>query len=138
MFLNEKIKFNLTNFNRTNFINEFQKDKTIQFRLNLFNNETLHFNLNLLFINSILPHFRNNKRIIYNYLTIDGEKNFLILLIIIYLLILSFIFFLLFNLIIKILNDQVFKAKNMLSIVPISILVYQNNNESFFGLFVNK
>ena len=138
LFQHEKIKFNLTNFNRTNFINEFQKDKTIEFRLNLFNNETLHFNLNLLFINSILPHFRHNKGIIYNYISIDGEKNFLILLIIIYLLILSFIFFLFFNLIIKILNDQVFKAKNMLSIVPISILTYQNNNESFLSLFVNK
>ncbi len=135
---NEKIKGDLYNFNRDKFINEYEKDKNIEFRLNLFNDKALHFKLNLYYIHSILPYLRHNRDAIYKFVSIDGEEHFFNLLSIIYSLVLSLIFFGFFIFILKQLNDQIYKTKKMLSIFPIHILVSQNNKEFLYNLFVNK
>ena len=108
-FENENIKGNLNNLNRINLIEEFineNKIKKAEFRLNIFNNETLHSSLNLFFINSILPHLIDNRYIFFSFLGIDGEESFFIKWIIVYIVILTLCFFGYLNLIIHILIED--------------------------------
>jgi hypothetical protein len=134
---NEKIIGDLANFNREQFINEYENDKNIELRLNLFNDEKLHFTLNLFFISVLLPNLRYNRKEIGKLITIEGEEYFFNEMIIIYSIELVLIFFGFLTFIIKKLNDQIYKAKNMLSIFPINILASQNNNEYMVDLFAN-
>jgi len=126
-FENEKIKGNLSDYNISNIIKEFDgNEENITFRLDLFNNEDLHSRLNLLFINSLLPHLRKNRDEIFKYIYVDGEESFFNGLYILYLTLMTIIYLGLFCLIIKILNSQIYKAKIILSIVPIKFLSSQN------------
>ena len=140
--LNENIVGNLNNNNITNLIEEYQNEKkknnNTEFRLNLFNNETIHSKLNLVFINQILPNLKISRNSVFKYLPLVGKEHFFIELSIIYFIILSFTFVVSFILINKILNVQINNAKNMLSIIPISVLTSQKNNNYINDLFVNK
>ena len=110
-----------------------QNNKTI-FRLDLFNNEKIHGNINFLYFNIILENLELTKDII-NLSTINGKDSYFILLIIIYTLSLC-LFVLVFLLpMIKFLNKQIYKAKNILSIVPINVLLYQRSNINLFKFF---
>ena len=120
---NENIKGNLNKEN-------------IKLRMNLFNNQTIHGNLNLIFINSLLPYLQYIRKVIFEYNTIDGEDAFGIKLSIIYFILLTILFLFLFFLIIKFLNVQIKEEKNMLSIIPISTLTSQNNNKNFLDIFI--
>ena len=140
-FENEIIKGDLNNLNISKLINEFRsvfnQSKNIEFRLNLFNNEDIHSNLNLIFINSLLPLLQNNRKFIFEYLSLEGEVSFFIILGIIYLAFLSILFLLCSLFINKILNSQINETKNMLSIIPIGMLVYQKNNKSILDLLID-
>ena len=141
LFENENIIGNLTNLNITDVINKFlieneNLNKTTIFRLNLFNNDTLHSNLNLLFINILLPHLQHNRYTIYSYITVDGENSHFIKLNMLYLSILSIMHFGVF-IIIKILNSQIYKVKNILSIVPIWVLTSQSNIKLLHNILVD-
>ena len=80
---NENIKGNLNKEN-------------IKLRMNLFNNQTIHGNLNLIFINSLLPYLQYIRKVIFEYNSIDGEDAFGIKLSIIYFIILTILFLFLF------------------------------------------
>ena len=58
-----------------------------------------------------------------------------ILLIIFYTFALFFVILLFFIPVIKFLNKQIFKAKNILSIVPVNVLLYQRNDSNLFKFF---
>ena len=118
---NENIKGNLNNFNLTN--------------LNIFNNDTLHSKLNLFFINVILPNFESSRNILFKFFSIDGEESFFIKSIIIYIFIVSLCFYGYLCLIIRYLNNQINQSKNILCVLPINILIVQDNNKNVYELF---
>ena len=68
----------------------------------------------------------------------DGYEIFFYILGLVYFIILSIIFFAAFLFITKILNVQINKTKNMLSIIPITVLTSQSYNNYINDLFVNK
>ena len=138
---NENIKGNLNNFNLTNLIEVFlieNKTKKSEFRLNIFNNDTLHSKLNLFFINVILPNFESSRNILFKFFSIDGEESFFIKSIIIYIFIVSLCFYGYLCLIIRYLNNQINQSKNILCVLPINILIVQDNNKNVYELFVNR
>ena len=127
-FENENIKGNLADYNISNIIKELdENEENVIFRLDLFNDEILHSKLNLLFINSLLPHLNENREEVYKYIYIDGEESFFKNLYIVYITLMTIIYLGLFYLIIEILNSQIYKAKIVLSIVPINFLTSQSN-----------
>ena len=97
------------------------------FRLNLFNNETIHNDLNTIFINIILPYLNENRKIIFETFSLGRYHFHFIIIIILYLIIVSIIYIVYWFPIIISLNNTIYKTKNMLSIIPINILASQNN-----------
>jgi hypothetical protein len=97
------------------------------FRLNLFNNETIHNSLNTIFINIIFPYINGNRKIILETFSLEGYNFLFIILTIFYLIIVSIIYIVYWFPIIISLNNSIYKTKKMLTIIPIKILASQNN-----------
>ena len=97
------------------------------FRLNLFNNETIHNSLNVIFINIIYPYLNGNRKIILETFSLEGHNYSFIIITILYLIIVIIIYFVYWFPIIISLNNSIYKTKNMLTIIPINILANQNN-----------
>ena len=108
--------------------------RNFEFKLNLFNNETLHSYINLVFINIFLPYIDIYRKIFLSQLSIEGYEGKIILIFIlfIFLLILIFIFYLLPR--VNYLSDFIYKTKNMLSLIPMTILTDQSNIKSLLKL----
>ena len=134
---NYNIIGNLTEYNISDMINLYDKNinnnKTI-FRLDLYNNKKIHGDINFVYFNIILQNLEQTRYII-NLFTINGKDSSFVLLIIIYSLLLFLIIIIFFVPTIKFLNKQIYKAKNILSIVPVNILLYQKNNRNLFKFF---
>ena len=112
----------------------YNGNKKILFRLDLFNNETLHSEMNLLFINVFLPYKDENRKILLKKINIDGEKKYFLIYFIIYIILLLVIhIFLLFPMT-NYIEEFIYNTKNMLLLIPISILTVQNNIKSLFNL----
>ena len=99
------------------------------YRLDAFNNDTLHQNLNIQFINIILPYLENYKKTLFKYLLIEGDDVYFIIISSLYLLLLIIIFFIYWLPMINHVNNIIYKTKNMLSIIPTNMLESQNNTE---------
>jgi hypothetical protein len=97
------------------------------FRLNLFNNETIHNSLNTIFINIIFPYINGNRKIILETFSLEGYNFLFIILTIFYLIIVSIIYIVYWFPIIISLNNFIYKTKTMLTIIPINILASQTN-----------
>ena len=134
---NYNVVGNLTEYNKDNMIKVYNENsnnnKTI-FRLELFNNETIHSNINFMYFYIFLQNVEESKFII-NLYTINGKNSHFILLIIMYILSTSIIYIIFFIPMVKFLNKQIYKAKNILSIVPINALLYQKSNRNLFKFF---
>ena len=135
----ENILGNLTNYDLdvwSTWSNDIQPEgsRNFEFKLNLFNNETLHSYVNLLFINILLPYIDTYRKIILNRISIEGYEGKIILIFIpfILLLILIFIFYLLPR--VNYLSDFIYKTKNMLTLIPMVILTDQSNIKSLLKL----
>ena len=128
----ENIKNELKNSNNSNITN-------IYYRVYLFNNNSLHKDLNILFINLVYPFLDEERE-----LTVDSINNaiknkeityiifFTSLLVVITL---SFLFYLLPM--IKRMNNTIYKTKKMLSIIPIHILASQENITGLLNLEID-
>ena len=140
-FQNETILGNLTNYNFTEFTEyisiigngtnyndneEYSVNNNVIFRLDLFNNETLHKKLNVMFFSIILPFIRQNAKIIFNAFNENGGKMFLILFNVLFYTIVAFVYFCYFIPVINYINTNIYKTKNMLSIIPLNVLSSQN------------
>jgi hypothetical protein len=66
------------------------------FRLDLFNDNEIHFNLNLVFFSIILPYIQDNRKIDFNNFSIDKADRLLIPVNAIFLFIMFFLFLILF------------------------------------------
>ena len=86
---NEKIFGNLTEYNYSDYINNElipyldDSDNGVIFRLDLFNNDTLHYNLNIKFFSMILPYIQENRQRIYNILNIGKTSTIITIIFII-------------------------------------------------------
>ena len=137
ILFNYNVIGDLTEYNITKMINLYNENadnnKTI-FRLDLFNNEKIHKNINFLYFNIIHENFELTKNI-FSLFTINGKDSYFILLIILYTLSLCLFCLVFLFPMIKFLNKQIYKAKNILSIVPINVLLYQKSNINLFKFF---
>ena len=132
---NETILGNLTQYNYLDYINNEliprnsygeETDNTIIFRLDLFNNETLHFNLNIMFFSVILPYIQENRQKIYDILTIGKASSIVTLYFIVFIISFTLIYLFYFLPVINYINKIIYKTKNMLSIIPLNILSSQS------------
>ena len=140
------VKYMLDNYNVVGDLSEYNKDKMINiyninsnndktiFRLDLFINEKIHTNINFMYFNILLQNLEKTKNMINNF-SIDGKDSHFLLLIILYSLSLCLVIIVFFLPMIKFLNKQIYKAKNILSIVPINVLLYQRSNRNLFKFF---
>jgi len=104
-------------------------NKTLIFRMQVFNLEQIHKRLNIIFLNIILQYINQERDI-----TIDSTKESLtnvympyVILIIVYIVICFFIFCVYWIPMIQTRNIEIYKTKNMLSIIPVKILATQPN-----------
>ena len=108
-------------------------DKLMSFKLDLFNNETLHSEMNLIFLNIFLPYIDENRKGITVRLNIDGQKKYFLFYFLIYIILLIFIYILFLIPMLIYIKEFIYKTKNMLLLVPISILVSQKNIKSLLN-----
>ena len=111
-----------------------KNDKIKSFKLNLFNNDTLHSDLNLMFINIFIPYYDDTRKLLVKRINInDGKTEFLIYFMI-YIIILFLLYFTFLIPMVRYINDFIYKTKNMLLLIPLSILVTQSNIKSSLNL----
>ena len=106
-------------------------DTEYKFRLDLFNNETIHNNLNSLFLDVILPYLNMNRKLILKHVSLKGDEFNFIFYSILYIIFLLIFFFCCWLPIISQLNKNICETKNILSIIPIDILLYDNDVNIF-------
>ena len=124
---------NLTIYNIESWISSKPNENGI-FRLELFNDKKLHSEVNLMFINIVLPYIDENRKAILNRLTLDkfGSNFYIYFSLFIFCVILLYFSFLIPK--IRYLTNFIYKTKNMLSLIPMSILAAQNNIKSLLKL----
>jgi hypothetical protein len=103
------------------------------FRLDLFNNDTIHAYLDLVFVNIILPYIDIYRKYLFPFLSIDGEELHLYLSSAFYLVFVLIIYILYLYIKIRTINKQIYKTKNMLSLIPINTLASHNIAKSLIN-----
>ena len=128
------IKGNLNDYNQTKWLNDPtipKKDEDYTgpniFRLDIYNNETLHAHLDLIFVNIILPYIDINRKYILPNLSIDNRDFLLYLTSVFYGIFVLLIYFVYLLLKIRFINRHIYKTKKMLTLIPINILASQKN-----------
>ena len=104
------------------------------FRLDVYNNETIHAHLDLFFVNIIIPYIEINRQIIIPHLTIDNNEIYIYIISVFYLLLIFLIYATYLLSKIKIVNNHIYKTKNLLTLIPIHILSAQNNIKELLNL----
>ena len=112
------------------------KNKTLIFRMKIFNMEETHYRLNIIFFNIIFQYINQIKIITINAIeeTITDLHKPYILLILSYVVIFIFIFFFYWIPMIRNLDVEIYKTKNMLSIIPVKILASQPNIKKLLNI----
>ena len=103
------------------------------FRLDLYNNDTTHAHLDLMFVNIILPYIEINRKYILPNLSIDNEEQYLYLTSVFYWIIMLLIYFVFLLLKIRFINKHIYETKNMLTLIPINILASQKNTKQLLN-----
>ena len=135
----DDIRGNLTNYDVdvwSTWNNDIQPDgsRNFEFKLNLFNNETLHSYANLVFVNIFIPYIDKYRKIIINRLSIEGYEGKILLIFMIFIILLLLIFSFYLRPRVNYLSDFIYKTKNMLSLIPMAILTDQSNIKSLLKL----
>ena len=106
------------------------------FRMKVFNMEQTHFRLNIIFQNIILQYIDEERNITSNLIekSIYNSYKVYIFPLIIYVVIFLLIFFLYWIPMINSLNIEIYKTKNMLSIIPVQILASQPNIKELLNI----
>jgi hypothetical protein len=107
------------------------------FRLDLYNNETIHAHLDLIFVNIILPYIEINRQIIIPHLLIDDKEIYLNVTSVFYLIFIFLIYLVYLLLKIRSINIYIYKTKNMLTLIPLHILSSQDNIKQLLHLSKN-
>ena len=114
--------------------NENTINKKKSFKLEFFNNETLHSDMNLIFINIFLPILDGRRKAIINRININRERKIFIVLFIEYLIVLFLIYFIFLFPMIRYINNFIYKTKNMILLIPMTILSSQSNIKSLLKI----
>ena len=108
------------------------------FRLDLFNSETLHNKLNVLFFNIIMPYVEVNSKLIFEGLNIDGSEKKVKILNISFYIVVILAFCIYFIPVVSFINTNIYKTKNMLSIIPLDILASQSGVSELLNISKEK
>ena len=104
------------------------------FRLDLFNNDTLHADLNLMFINIFVPYLDENRKEVLKRLNIKGDGKYYMIYFILFILLLFLTYFFYLLPMIRYLNNYIYKTKRMLLLIPMQVLSSQTNIKSLLNL----
>ena len=110
------------------------KDQIISFKLDLFNNDILHSNINLIFVNIFFPYIDTYRKEIINRIIIEGDEHLFILIFCLYLILVCLIYFLYWIPMIIYLKNYIYKTKTMLLLIPMKLLVSQNKIKIMINL----
>ena len=115
---------NLTKENNGDIIFTLNNSINLIFRMKVFNMEQTHYRLNIIFLNIILQYIDKERDLTFvgldKYTRNEHQKYIIILIVYITIFILIFSFYWIPR--INSLNIEIYKTKNMLSILPIQIL----------------
>ena len=109
-------------------------EKPILFKLDLFNDKELHSEINLLYINIILPYIDIFRKEVLKRVALKKYNSYFSLYFSLFLILILLLYFSFFLPRIRYLNKFIFLTKNLLSLIPLSILASQNNIKSFYKL----
>ena len=111
-------------------------NKTLIFRMNLFNMEDIHKKLNLIFINIISQYINKERNITLNSIInfVNNKEKVYVILIVSHCTIIVAIILLYCFPKIKKMNVEIYKTKNMLSIIPIKILASLPNIKQLLNI----
>ena len=140
---NDILSGNLTNLNDQELWNDEYLDlynKTKIFRLALFNDEKLHNNLNIIFLNIISQYINRERNITFNNIINALNNGNIYSIIFIALHCFLVIVLLAFHWIptIKTMNDEIYKTKNMLTIIPVQILASLTNIKKLLNISIKE
>ena len=149
LLLNESIVGNLTLYGSKNWsddkitkkLNELDENHVrAYYRLYLFNNETFHKDINILFTNVIYPYIDEERRITVTAINeaIQNEEMTYIIFFASFLLVITLLFFIYWIPMIKNMNVSIYKTKKILSIIPIHILASQSNINKLLNISGDK
>ena len=122
-------------------IKEYDELKSNQkFRLYLFNNDTSHSDINILFVNTLLPYYTDivNITSIAIIKAVDNSNTLYLIFMICYLSLNSLLFLSVWLPFIKNMNSVIYNAKKILGIIPIQILSTLSNIKKILNLEKNK
>ena len=140
---NNKTAGNLNDYNEDIWLNDssipqvgknYSEENTKIFRLDLYNDETIHGYLDLIFANILLPYMDISRKHIFPYLSIDGKDYYLRLTTVFYVLAIAAIFLIYLFIEVKFLNKHIYKTKNLLRLIPLNILMSLGNIKSLLDL----
>ena len=100
----------------------------------MYNDETVHGYLDLIFVNILLPYLDINRKYIIPYLSIDGKDYYLRLTTVLFVLLSVVVFGAYLSLKIKFLNKHIYRTKNLLRLIPLNILLSLSNIKSLLDL----
>ena len=104
------------------------------FRLDLYNDDTVHAYLDLIFVNILLPYIDINRKYVIPFISLDGSDYYLRLTTAFYVLIVFVIFCLYLLLEIRFLDKHIYRTKNLLRLIPLNILMSLGNIKSLLDL----
>ena len=138
---NEDIVGNLTEYDLNSYLNDSSLPKKWDtssslptFRLNLFNDDSIHNQLNVMFANIILPFIQKSRKNVFDKISFEHITGYLIILNFCFFIIITLAFFAYFIPMIRFINNIIYKTKNMLSIIPLSILASQSGVSTLLNL----
>ena len=111
-----------------------KNNKKVLFRLDLFNNDTLHAELNLMIINIFVPYLDENRKELLKRLNIEGDGKYYMIYFILFVILLFLIYFFYLIPMIRYLNNHIYKTKRMLLLIPMQILSSQSNIKYLLNL----
>ena len=141
--INNKILVgNLSDLNEQKFWNDnyfgLNDNKTLIFRMEIFNDEEMHNKLNSMFLHIIFQYINKERDITINTISNSINNRHINCIILI-----AFHFFIIFMLIlfywipkIKLMNNEIYQTKNMLSIIPIQILASLPNIKKLLNIAI--
>ena len=104
------------------------------FRLKLFNEKIIHTEVNLMFINIILPYIDENRRKILKRFTLEKFGSYFIVYFSLFIVCIILLYFSYLLPKIRYLTNFIYKTKNMLSLIPMTYLAAQSNIKSLLKL----
>ena len=109
-------------------------EENAYFRLQLFNDEIIHSEANLMFFNIILPFIDQYRKEFLRRLTLEKYGLYFIIYFFLFIVCLILLYFSYILPKIRYLTNFIYKTKNMLSLIPMSILAAQSNIKSLLKL----